>query len=204
MRDAVTIKVAPRSFFLERSVEIPQWIWRQGSFRFHPAPFSPNSKRLTRKIIDPSQQMRAYSSWREDPTRFDGSTYFCASEPNDQYAAYFAVHLIQLWLKATEKTNRVPYVRWITCQSPDWKIGRSLIEDDAPCDLLVISNLTPNSGRTRLERVRDLVLSVPSIPVILVVAGEDPISFGTQRLHLPVNAIFFHSSQLVKRHVEVI
>jgi hypothetical protein len=204
MRDTVQIKALPRSYFLQHSIEIPSWVWRQGSFRFKPTPFAPTSERLTKTIIDPSKQMRAYASWRSDPTMFDGSIYFCASEPNDQYAAYFAVHLVQLWLKHTEKTNRVPYVRWVTCQAPDWHIGRSIIEDSAPCELLIISNLTPNSSRSRLERVRDLTLACSSIPVILVIAGEDPISFGTQRLHLPVNALFFHSGQLIKRQVEVI
>lgn len=204
MKETAKIKLPPRSWFLQRGIEIPGYVWKQGAFVFHPEPFVPNHERVSKKVYEPSHQLKDYNAWRTNPSMFDGSVYFCASEPNDARAAYFAAHLLSLWLKSVERTNKVPQVRWITCRSPDWQIGKSILEEDAPCDFLVLANITPNSSKQRLERIRDLVVSCPEVPVILVIAGEDPITFATQRLFLSVNAVFFHTSQLMKRAVEFV
>lgn len=204
MRTSVRIKLPPRSWFVNKGIEVPQHVWRSGAFVFHPEPFMPDNDRLAKRVIESSFQLKAYNGWKASPSMFDGSVYMCADEPAGSRAKYFAAHLLYLWLKSIEKVNKTPQVTWITCRPPDWEIGKDLLDGIAHTDFLVIDNLTPNSSRARLERVRDLVISQHDIPVVLVIAGEDPISFGARRLFLPVNAVFFHSSKLIKRNIEII
>jgi hypothetical protein len=67
-----------------------------------------------------------------------------------------------------------------------------------------VTGLSPNSTAVKLEKTRDLLEQNSHIPRIIVVAGEDPVTFLKSRLYYPVHNIFFHSPGVLKRKVEVI
>ena len=75
---------------------------------------------------------------------------------------------------------------------------------NAEPSLLVITGLTPNSTPVKLEKARDLLEKHSNIPRIVVMAGEDPITFFMTRLYYSVNSIYYHSSALVKQRVEIV
>jgi hypothetical protein len=79
-----------------------------------------------------------------------------------------------------------------------------MLENQEQASLLVLSNLTPNSTAAKLEKTRDMLEFYADIPRIVVIAGEDPITFFSRRLFWRVNNLFFLSSSLVKRKVEVV
>ena len=134
----------------------------------------------------------------------DGN-YVVASEPSDEVALYFAAHLLHQWMMKNAD-RRVFDVRWLAFGSePDFKLGDDLLQGQSSCDLLVIANLSPNSTTYRLQKTRDLLTSAHRrYPAIVVVAGEDPVSFFATRVYARQNAIFFKTSKAIVRRVEII
>lgn len=70
--------------------------------------------------------------------------------------------------------------------------------------LLIMTNLTPRSSNVKYEKVRDLIERHSTIPKIIVIAGEDPISFAATRLHVPCHALAYFGSEVSKTFNEVI
>mgnify|MGYP005606406965 FL=1 len=165
-----------------------------------------SSDLLDPRVHDADVQIRAYNVWKNrelsHPLMKHG-VYGLASEPSDGPSLVFAAHLLSLWLEKQRPSANVN-VRWLSFGAGnDFKLGKDILEDEAPCDIMVISNLSVNSSKARLERVRDLIFH-RTYPVIVVVAGEDPITFFSRRLFCPLQAYFFQSSKLIKRKVEVV
>ena len=199
------IKLPAQSFFAEKGVMLPQFIWREPPFRFTPVSFVPSSEELTQKIYEASHMEQAYLTWKNRSSHplLANGVYGLSSEPSDGKALYFAAHLIHLWLEK-KRAPRPINVSWLAFGSEsDFTIGDPILQQSAPTDLLVISNLSPNSSRLRLERTRDLIFH-RSFPVLVVVAGEVPMSFFARRLFAPLQACFFASSKLVNRKIEVL
>lgn len=190
------IKLPSRDFFLERGVEIPGFVWKEPPFRFDPQGFVPSDLYLQKRMYDGDLQQQALNRWTDNT--FRSGVYCCASEPHDGRALYFAAHLVHAWLV----NNPTGKVAWNTSWAHGFK--NAMIEEGRQCDLLVMSNLTPNSSAVKLERVRDTLTYYSNIPRIVVVAGEDPVSFFARRLYFKLNGLFFYSSKTVKRSIEVI
>lgn len=190
------IRLPNRDYFLERGVDIPGFVWKEPPFRFDPGGFIPSDASLHKRMYDGDLQRQALMCWQEGA--FNEGVYCCASEPHDGKALYFAAHLVHSWLN----DNPTGKVVW----TPMWSHGfkNALVEEARHCDLLVITNMTPNSSAVKLEKVRDTLLYFSSIPRIVVVAGEDPVSFFARRLYFKLNGMYFHSSASVKRTVEVL
>jgi hypothetical protein len=60
--------------------------------------------------------------------------------------------------------------------------------DDQP-SMLILSNVTVTSTNAKLEKLRDLLEMYAHIPRVVVVTGEDPLSFANTKLFLPVNHV---------------
>lgn len=192
------IKLRPQSFFLERGVEIPGYVWREPSFIFNPQSFALTDERLQPKIYDESYQFKSLDRFEADPTA--PVVYAVASEPNDAKAMYFAAYLAQVMLENTPA--QVPCrIKWERVFA-DFK--NELLYSEASLSMLILSNLTPNSTATKLEKTRDLLEMYAGIPRIVVISGEDPITFFSRKLYYKVNSIFHHSAALMKRKVEVV
>lgn len=188
------IKVKPRDFFMMRGIDIPGYIWQEPSFKFDPKDFGVGGGRLNEKIFESDIQTQSLDRFTEDPTA--PIVYGVGSAPSDQRAKYFAAYLVQTFLEVAPLNATV---LWETVYS-----GYKNTAIDASPSMLVVSGLTPNSDARKLEKARDLLEKNGDIPRIVIVAGEDPITFLSTRLFCSVKGIFFHCSPLSRRKVETI
>lgn len=190
----IHIRLKNRERFLERGIEIPGHIWQERPFNFNPLDFAVGGDRLKEKIYAAEVQAESLNRYLENPRL--PVIYGCGSAPSDQRAKYFAAFLVQTFL---ERAPPNVTVKWENLTS---SFDNPALSSEP--SLLVLSGLTPNSTPVKLEKARDLLERHNSIPRIVVVAGEDPITYFSTRLYSAVNNIFFHSSTLVKRLVEVV
>lgn len=193
----IKVRLPNRTKLLAKGIDIPGYVWQQPPFVFDPDVFIPSHQDLQKKIIEADTQLRSHSAWMNGD--FRNGVYACASDPNDSKALYFAAHLVDLWQQRVSPNQRVI---WHTIKSTGYK--NELIDNNEPCDLLVLSNLTPNSSPSKMERTRDLLVHYSGIPRILVIAGEDPVSFFARRLYFKLNGVFFASDKLIRRKIEVL
>lgn len=181
---------------------VPGHVWRQGPFKWDPVPFAVESDRLHERIIDPAEQERSLQLFLDNPTR--RMVYGVSGNPHDGKAKLFAAYLVSEHLR---HRGLGAHVVWHTVyEGFDNKLLREYDEVDgkSPPTLLVLTNVTPNASSTRLGKVRDLLERFSDIPRIVVMAGEDPLSFFTTRLYYKINALAYFSESLVKRKVEIL
>ena len=190
----VHIKLKAREKFLMRGADVPGYVWQERPFNFAPQDFAVGGDKLHEKIYDSDLQSNSLARFMANPQ--SPQIYGVASAPNDARAKYFAAYLVQLFLE-----NAPPNltVKW------EPLYGNSFANPtlDSEPSLLVITGLSPNCSNTKLEKARDLLEKHHGIPRIVVIAGEDPITFFSTRLYQSVHNLFFHCHALVKRTVEI-
>lgn len=194
MTTKLLVKLKSRDRFLERGIDVPGYIWQERPFKFDPQDFAVQSDKLKEKIFSGEVQTASLDRFLENPTA--NILYGVASSPSDQRAKYFAAYLVQCFIE------RAP----VNC-SVRWENLYSTFSNpamDAQPSLLVITGLTPNAMPIKLEKARDLLEKHCNIPRIVVMAGEDPITYFSTRLYSAVNSIYFYSSDLVKRNIEIV
>ena len=192
--EKTVVKLRNRERFLERGVDVPGYIWQERPFKFAPQDFVVNHERLNEKLFSSEVQEESLERFLDDPTA--NLVYGVATAPSDQRAKYFAAFLVQNYFDKAPP-NRT--VRWENLYS---SFNNPAM--DAEPSLLVITGLTPNAMPIKLEKARDLLEKHNNIPRIVVIAGEDPITYFSTKLYCAVNNIYFWSSNLVKRSVEVV
>lgn len=181
---------------------VPSSVWRQGKFVWRPMEFVCESEKLKDKMISASTQEQGLTSFLKDPRQ--PLLYGVSGNPDDAQAKYFAAYLVS---KHIEALGVKASVQWHVlyggfAQSTVLR-SHSDLEERKPT-LLVLSNLTLDSTNIKLEKARDLIEHYDDVPVVVVSAGSDPISFFSTRLNLPINALAYFSSSLIKKRVEVI
>lgn len=191
------ISIRDRKKFLAKGVLIPEFVWKARPFVFSPLPFGVESERLNAKIYGPEVQRKSLESFRENPHA--PCTYGVASAPSDDVAKYFAAYLVQQFIlnSPPSKNNIIWHHLYANFKNP-------LIENQESPSLLVLTGLTPNSTSLKLEKARDLLEYYSDIPRIVVIAGEDPVTFFATKLYYKLTHIFFLSSSLVKRKIETV
>lgn len=191
----IHIKLKSRDKLLVRGVDIPGYIWQERPFLFAPQDFAVGNERLNDKIFSSDLQVESLERFKRAPRA--PTVYGVASAPNDLKAKYFAAFLVQTFLDLAPPNSTV---HWEQIYGSSFQ-NKAL---DLEPSLLVITGLCPNSSSTKLEKARDLLEKHSSIPRIVVIAGEDPITFFNTRLYTAVHNLFFSSSALAKRRVEVV
>jgi hypothetical protein len=176
---------------------VPGHVWRTKAFKWNPLTFATEAEQLNSKFIEPSKQDKSLSMFIKNPET--PMIYGVSGNPDDSKAKYFAAYLIDLHMKHL-KADANPV--WATLYGGF--DNPYLSNDKASPTILVISNLTPNSTTTKLEKARDLIEAFPDIPRIVLCAGMDPLSFLTTRLHVPVHGLAYFSEALIKARVEII
>lgn len=73
---------------------------------------------------------------------------------------------------------------------------------DSP-SLLILSNITMEATASKIEKLRDILETHSNIPRIVVVAGEDPLTFFNTKLHMSLSSCAFLTSNQVKKAVEL-
>lgn len=188
------IQLKSREYFLSKGVYVPPSLWREPSFKFQPLPFGTNSDSLHEKIYESNVQKSSLSHFLKSPE--DPLIYGVGSAPSDTKAKIFAAYLVQNFLEKAEEGSNV---HWIGMDNS----LRNPTINGFP-SLIVITGLSPVSSNLKLDKTRDLLDAYPNSARIVVVAGEDPITYFSTRLFYDINGVFFHCAQSVKRKVEVV
>lgn len=197
--------VLPRNIHLRAPSEVlkatvPGSVFRCAPFKYEPRTFVVESERLNSKIMSHELQTRSLKDWLRDP--ISPLVYSVAGNPDDSKAAYFAAYLVSIHMrKLGARANPVWEVLYGGYHDPK-VLARS--ENLGRPTLLVVSNLASNSIGSKIGKAQDLIEQFSSIPIIIVSAGEDPLSFMSARMHKPVQAIAYFSESLVKKTIEVI
>ena len=184
----VKIKVKPNTF-------IPGYVMRQAPFAFDPMTFGVENERLQERIVGSEVQFKSLEKFTEDPML--PLIYCVTGSPSDAKALYFAAYLASIHYKA----NKFAKVGWCSLYGG---FKNDPLESGSQYSLLVITNLAVNSTNSKFEKARDLLIHYSSIPRIVVAAGEDPLSFMSTKLYMPVHAMAYFSENLLRTRVEVI
>lgn len=162
--------------------------------KWDPQGFQLESERLENKVIDASVQQSSLELFFENPRR--AMTYIIAGNPDDKEARYFAAWLTQIHL---ERLGLSAAIRWETVIG---NFDNPVLHEEPT--LLVLTNLTPRSSNLKYDKTRDLLERHDKIPKLLVIAGEDPLSFAATRLHAPCHGIAYFGSTISKGYHGVI
>lgn len=159
---------------------IPGSVWAQQPFKYTASIFEPSSERFDKKPIMPTVQSQSLLEFAEDTKA--PIVYCIAGTPDDARARYFAAYLTYLHMQQVKHARPV----WMPVYA-----GARQEPDPLEPTLLAIYNVAANSTAYKLDRVRDLLTQYDHIPRLLIVSGEDPISFMRTRLYHSVQAIQF-------------
>lgn len=171
---------------------IPGSVWAQQPFKYTANIFEPSSERFDKKPVPPSVQARSLQDFAQDTKA--PIVYCISGTPDDSRARYFAAYLTYLHMQQVKNARPV----WL----PVFSGGRQEPDPLEPT-LLTIYNVAANSTAFKLDRVRDLLTQYDYIPRLLIVSGEDPISFMRARLHHSVQAIQFFQTIEFRKVVTV-
>lgn len=199
--DAIS-RVEVRNVSPQVRAMIPGSVWRQGPFKWDPVAFVTENEKLNDKLIEAKVQNASLSMFLDAPDT--PMIYGVAGNPDDSKAKLFAAMLVNAHMNhmGPVKGNVLWHVLY---GGFDNKIMKEYDEIDGKTrpSMLVLSNLTPNSTGVKLEKARDLIERFADIPIVVVSAGEDPMSFLTTRLYVPVNGLAYFSDSLIKKRIEV-
>lgn len=162
-------------------------------FRFKPRAFVVENSKLEGKIIEASTQVDSLKRFMANPKQ--PVTFISAGNPDDVKARYFAAFLAVLHKKHIEGQGKRANVLWETMYGSFENPAMRVTEDPT---LLVIDNLSAIPNRVKYDKTRDLLLRWSHIPKVLVVAGEDPVSFAAARLFKPCHGLAYFPGKISK------
>jgi hypothetical protein len=162
--------------------------------KWDPTSFVVESPKLKTRIIEADLQETGLLTFEGNPKQ--PMTYIVAGNPDDREAWYFAHYLMQVHKMAVPVSD-------IQCVPVLGDFDPMLSPESRPT-MLVLSNLTTKSSNLKYSKVADTIAKHRNIPVVLVVAGEDPISFAATRLHLPCHAIAYFASKIMADVQEIL
>lgn len=175
---------------------VPGGVYAQGKWRFHPVDFETESEYLQSRVISAEKQLDSLANFKATPC--DNVIYVVSANPDDMKAKYFAAYLATIH-QAHLKHNA--NIRW---ESVYGGYTNKLLTSEEQFSMLILSGLAINSTPAKIEKARDLIERFSTLPRIVCVAGEDPISFAATKLHLPCHAIAYFPSSISKSVNEVI
>jgi hypothetical protein len=198
--DTLKIEITTKDWNLidSRGVAIPGAVRRHPAFKFNPQPFEigragddaklPQFKQM---LISDGSQTAGLKNFIEDPV--SPQLYFVSGEFDDLESRYFAVYLVVQHLK------RNPNARVLWHHLKNRAITASMIENDTPASMLVLTGVYATMSPYRLEHVRDLLDTYEGVPRVVVASGEDPITFCMGKLLMKPSKIYFSRSALSAR-----
>lgn len=152
-------------------------------------PFKPLINGVKTKIIGETKQISMVKSLLDKPFKGTG-VHIVNSFPSDLRAKIFAACVMH---KAIEEFNGLDVRKRHGRTLPMWVrvMGYSSVDQvkmikEAKPSLLIISNVTDEATPHKIERLRDILDCVDSIPKIVVTGGADPVTFFSRKLYYPI------------------
>lgn len=176
---------------------VPGSVWRQSAFKWRPQAFATQSDELNEKFIEPTIQDQSLAQFIKRPSR--PMIYGVSGNPDDTKAKLFAAYLMAAHCK-TLGSDANPWWIQLTGGFDNPWIDR----DKARPTMIVLCGLTPQSTNQKLEKARDIIEAFPNVPRVVVVAGADPLSFVSTRLHVPVHGLAYFCEAIIRSKIEVV
>jgi hypothetical protein len=176
---------------------VPGSVWRQTAFKWRPEAFATQSDELNEKFIEAGIQDQSLVQFMKKPSL--PMIYGVSGNPDDTKAKLFAAYLMD---KHCRKLGSDANPWWI--QLTGGFDNPYLDTNRARPTMIVLCGLTPQSTNTKLEKARDILEAYPNVPRIIVIAGADPMSFVSTRLHVPVHGLAYFCEAIIKSKIEVV
>lgn len=180
---------------------VPAATLRTGSFKFSPHTFRCHAESLGQREIRGELQVESLQSFLDNPRR--PVIYGVGGTPDDSKARYFAAFLVAHHLRKVQLRAHVLWeVLYNGFDNPTLdKYSQTYLMGKPEPTMLVLTNLSPNSSATKLEKARDLLERFPNIPRVVVCSGEDPMSFVATRLYSPIHGLAYFSAEHYKMKI---
>lgn len=178
----LTARGLPRDILRSRPFDLEQ----------HTLTITSEVEGLKPKRVKKQKQIDAFLDLCEDPF---GKPYLTviASFPNDMKAKQAAAYLMERALKAQlDRTSGIRHHHL-----PLWHTINGSFQDklrdkgEANPSMLILSTITKDSTNVKLEKIRDLAEQYSSTPRVIVLAGNDPMTFANSRLYLALNSCLY-------------
>jgi hypothetical protein len=155
-----------------------------------------NADQKITRTISAQKQLNYLAKTLKDP--FASNYVFSISgESNDALPLQIALQIFNTAIDLSQVGKR-PFWHMVTGGTKDSLRDSSelmQLQMGGTPSLLVISNLASNSTMMKVEKVHDLINMFSSIPRILIIAGENPISYCSRTLHISVNRVLYFATK---------
>lgn len=145
--------------------------------------------RVMPKIISSAKQFRAIEKIMAHPMTQAPYVLGISSFPSDMRAKHLAIAVMANAISQWQKKHRPGYAMplWHKVYGGYQDTLRDRHSDEKP-SLLIISNVVDGAGNVKIEKTRDLLEMYSHIPRIVVMGGQDPLTFFGTKLYYPINA----------------
>jgi len=192
----------PRKFalkeevFASRGISLPESTFRLGEIKYAPKSFAVGgpSSRMRERTFTRETQDQSLIGFLRQPSQ--AIVYGVSSQSDHAHSLLVTAWLAQEFMRLTHASNRVVWLRGHQLSNPP--------PIPEATRLLVISGLTPNTPKFVLDKVCNLLDKMDTIPRIVSITGEDPITFFALSLYYRVDRVYFHAGDNVSREVEIL
>ncbi len=174
-------------------------------------PFTSEVNELKPKRISTSKQFDDLKKVLLNP--FHSAYRLCITgKPNDNMAKMLAavilnkanIHYVQALKKGGSTRSKILRQRshpiWHTLTGSFQDELRDKRNEQKPA-LIVLANITKESSAVKKEKLRDILELYSAVPIVVLVAGSDPVTFFNEDLRHALNyAVLLCKSNVVKEH----
>lgn len=198
--DAYKIKLKEKALPLLKNRGMNRSVLAQRPFDFRPVSFTSQVEGLKPKLFTAKRQIDWFEDFLDDP--FKPRNYCLVSAPNDGMAKMLAAFMMQHALARSDSRTALPlwhdltggFTNPLLSEGSNKAIGASL---------LVLNNVGATSTQPKLEKLRDVLETYTDMPKVVVATGCDPFAFFTKYLYLPIHALAYMTTNIVKKSVEL-
>jgi hypothetical protein len=186
-RTLVKVSDGQEKFLISRG--LPRDVLRQRPFDLqqHVVSIVSEVEGLKTRKISKAQQLEHFKAVCDRPFA-KPYVYIIGSSPNDGKAKQVAAaimdcattHQLKNHFPRSTRGRQSPLWHFVTGNFPDTLRDSGGTADNP--SMLILSNITRDSTAQKIEKVRDLLEMYNHIPRLVVVTGEDPITFANTRL----------------------
>jgi hypothetical protein len=196
MAEPIKIKLQDSLVPLLRNRGMNGSVFRQRPFDFKPVSFTSHVEGLKPKQFTSKKQREWFEEFLADP--FEPRTYCLVSAPNDGQAKLLAAFMMQH--ASIHASSRVALPLWHDLHGG---FSNPLLNDNNAkaqgASMLVLNNVGATSTQPKIEKLRDVLETYTDIPKVIVATGADPYAFFTKYLYLPIHALAYMTTEMVKR-----
>lgn len=199
MADATKIKLNEKLLPMLKNRGMNRSVLAQRPFEFRPTSFTSTVEGLKPKLFNAKKQLEWFEDFLDDP--FAPRNYCLVSAPNDAMAKALAAYMMQHAMQRGGSRTALPLWHDLT-----GGFANQLLDGNSQAigaSLLVLNNVGATSTQPKLEKLRDILETYTDIPKIVVATGCDPFAFFTKYLYLPIHALAYMTTGIVKKSVEL-